>query len=228
MEEERQERLRTPKLKELAQRRLTMLQAEGRELHPIANQTRKLASRFWGSAWMKNLARCEAGGLCLAPGRTLLRHHCVLDIQLAQGQITALVSAQDLYEVHLRITPLADERLETLRTRCSGRIDSLVALLEGQTAPSVLELLCDPENGLMPEPADWHMSCTCPEWSEPCPHAAAAIYAAGLIIDENPGLLFTLRSITPESLLTLPNGTSDLFNPATLSETFGIEIDIAP
>ena len=72
-------RLSVRQLGELAAERLENLRADGAELHPVVNASRKLASNFWGSAWMKHLARCEAGGLCLAPGRSLLRHGCVLD-----------------------------------------------------------------------------------------------------------------------------------------------------
>ena len=66
-------RLKAADLQKLAQQRLARLQAEGEELHPVVNTTRKLAANFWGSAWMKQLAHCESGGMCLAPGRTLLR-----------------------------------------------------------------------------------------------------------------------------------------------------------
>ncbi len=221
-------RLSIKQLAALAAERLATLCADGAELHPIVNSTRKLAANFWGSAWMKHLARCEAGGLCLAPGRSLLRHGCVLDLNIGPGLITALVSADELYEVNLRIEPLADEQLECLRNACCGRIDSLVSLLEGKVDSAVLEILCAPDGGLLPEPADWHMSCSCPDWAEPCSHAAAAIYAAGVLIDADPMLLFRLRSIDPASLMTAPSipVIEPAFDADALSSAFGIELDI--
>lgn len=211
----------------LASQRLEELRAEGRELHPVVNSTRKLAANFWGAAWMRHLARCEAGGLCLAPGRTLLRHGCVLDLQIAPGLITALVSAEELYEVSLRIRPMEDEEVDALRSVCSGRIDSLVSLLEGKVNAAVLEHLCAEEGGLLPEPTDWRMSCSCPDWAEPCAHAAAAVYAAGCLIDAEPQLLFTLRSVAPAALMTAPTALPEAeFDASALSAAFGIDIDL--
>lgn len=222
-----QPRLKAADLKKLASERLAELQAEGLELHPVLNSSRKLAVHFWGSAWMKQLALCESGGMCLAPGRTLLRHGCVLDVRITRGCITALVSADEVYEVELHISPLEGEHLEALSLRCGNQINSLLALLEGKVDSDVLKQLCHPEEGLLPTPQDWRMSCTCPDWSDPCPHAAAAIYAAGCLIDADPKLLFTLRSIEPEALLTEPAQPVEL-DTDKLSSLFGIDIDLHP
>jgi uncharacterized Zn finger protein len=69
------------------------------------------------------------------------------------------------------------------------------------------------------------MRCTCPDWAEPCPHAAAAIYAAGCLIDTDPQLLFTLRRIEPASLLHHSDTTE--IDTNRLSSLFGIDIDNA-
>lgn len=219
-------RLKAAELKALAKQRAEELCAAGEQLQPVVCSTRKLASHFWGAAWMRHLALCEAGGLCLAPGRTLLRHGCVLDLRIAPGAIHALVSAEQLYEVHLTLRAPDDERREELAQLCSGRIGSLMALLEGQANDELLQLLCEPESGLLPAPHEWHMSCTCPDWTEPCPHAAAAIYAAGVLIDSDPSLLFTLRSVDPASLISLPSpaDTADL-PTSRLEDIFGLTID---
>lgn len=222
-----QPRLKVAELAKLAHERAAVLTAEGTELHPVTGKGRALAEHFWGRAWMKQLALCESGGLNLAPGRTLLRHGCVLDVAVEQGGIRALVSAEEIVEVHLRLRPLEDERREELAAACRGHIDSLVSLLEGKLDAAVLERLCDPETGLLPEPADWQMRCTCPDWSEPCPHAAAAIYAVGCLLDAEPALLFTLRGVAAEDLLAPPAeppAAAEL-DTAALSSLFGIEID---
>ena len=221
--------LRAADLARLASERAAQLRAEGGEISPVVCSTRKLAENFWGSAWMRHLALCEEGGLALAPGRTLLRHSCVLDLHIAPGSIRALISAQDLYEVQLSLSPLSEEQAEALRAACADNVGSLVALLEGKANTDLLHTLCNPETGLLPDPLDWKMSCSCPDWSTPCPHAAAAIYAAGVLIDRDPSPLFTLRALDP-SLLTAPPTTSaaDLspLDPASLEKTFGIDIEL--
>lgn len=225
MHEDFQPRLKASDLEERAAKRLAELQAEGIPLRPVVNKTRKLAKNFWGAAWMKQLAHCESGGMCLAPGRTLLRHSCVLHVDVEPCSISALISAEELYEVEVRLAPLDEERLEELAACCTGRIDSLLSLLNGKTDEAVLKQLCHPETGLLPTPEDWSMSCTCPDWAEPCPHAAAAIYAVGSLIDEDPALLFTLRGISPEHLIASPTPPVEL-NTAQLASMFGIDLDM--
>lgn len=219
--------MRTADFARLAAERAADLRARGMQLSPVTASTRKMAKNFWGSAWMRHLALCEADGLCLAPGRSLLRHGCVLDLHLAPGSVSALVSAQDLYEVQLSLAPLSPEKTEALRTAAAGNVSSLVALLEGRANDDLLHLLCDPLTGLLPAPADWKMSCTCPDWSEPCPHEAAAIYAAGVLIDNEPSLLFSLRSLDPASLLSSPSPPeSSPLDTDALARTFGIDIEM--
>jgi uncharacterized Zn finger protein len=221
-----QPRLRAADLERLADARREQLLAAGESLNPVVSRSRKLATRFWGSAWMRHLAVCESGGLCLAPGRTLLRHGCVLDIRVAPGLVSAKVSAEELYEIELRLAPPDEERVEALATLCAGKIDSLLSLLEGRVDEALLQQLCDPDNGLLPDARDWHISCSCPDWSDPCPHAAAAMYALGVLLDSQPELLFTLRSIDSASLLRKPESTSDAFDAASLSATFGIDLEL--
>ena len=222
-------RLKAADLERLAQQRLQELREQGENPQPVVGKGKKLATHFWGSAWMKHLALCESGGLNLAPGRTLLRHGCVLDVQVSRCAITATVSAERLYQVHLQLRELDDERMAALRAACAGQIDSAVSLLEGRVDEAVLARLCDPDTGLLPDPADWKMSCDCPDWSEPCPHAAAAIYAAGVLIDANPALLFTLRGADPQQLLQTPTPAPAVaadFDAAALSAAFGIDLDV--
>lgn len=209
-----------------ARRELIELKSAGEEVRPVVGTTRKLAAHFWGSAWMKHLALCESGGWSLSAGRTLLRHGCVLDLQLEAGLIRARVMEERLHDVEIALDPLDGERLEELRTICSGKIDSLVPLLEGTLDDALLATLCNAETGLLPEPGAWHMSCTCPDWSEPCPHAAAAIYAAGILIDAEPSLLFRLRQVSPEDLLQSPaeKAAESDFDLEQLARTFRIEL----
>lgn len=218
--------MKAAELEALARQQLDELKARGEELHPVVGTSRRLAAHFWGAAWMKHLALCESGGWSLAPGRTLLRHGCVLDLHLEAGSIRARVMEQRLHDVEITLDPLDSERLEELRATCSGRINSLVPLLEGTLDDALLATLCHPETGLLPDPSAWHMNCTCPEWSEPCPHTAAAIYAAGILIDADPALLFRLRQLEPEDLLQAPaeKAPEADFDLADLARTFRIEL----
>ncbi len=221
--------MRVKDLARLAEQRLASLREEGHEdLNPVKNGSRSLASQVWGAAWMRQLAYCEQEGMQLSTGRSLLRHGCVLDVKLSEGRVSALVSGEELYEVELHVELLDEERLARLRELCHGRLDSLVSLLEGKVDAAVMEALCDPEEGLLPLAEDWDFSCTCPDWASPCAHAAAAVYAAGCLIDTDASLLFALRGIEAQDLLEMPSqGLAEVdFDKEKLGATFGMDFDL--
>lgn len=98
-------------------------------------------------------------------------------------------------------------RLRT-RNRWSGsvrsapdHIGSWIDLLKGNLSPELLRILCDPESGLFPRPEEWRFSCSCPDWADLCKHAAAVLYAFGVMLDDQPELLFMLRGIDASILI---------------------------
>ena len=203
------------------------LTAEGIVLHPVVPSGKNMASRFWGKAWMKHLALSETYGLRLAPGRSLLRAGCVLDVTIKEGELRALVVADSLYEVSVLIRALDDEEKEALRERCSGRIGSWVNLLEGKLGDDLLNLLCDPDQGILPAVSDWKMSCPCDDYADPCCHSAAVLYAVGVLLDESPEMLFTLRGIDSMNLVPAVEnfGTTErALEGRDLSSLFGIDL----
>ncbi len=199
--------------------------SHGQILSPVMEKSRALARQPWGKAWMRQLGYSEQQGMTLAPGRSLLRHGCVLHLEMAPGCIRALVSADEIVELKLELDLPDEDLIASLRERCSAEIDSLVALLAGRIDASLMAQLCEPEAGLLPLPHEWQMSCSCPDWTEPCSHAAAAIYAAGCLIDTQPEQLFMLRGLSPIDFLSRPEAAESDFDAAALSDTFGIDLD---
>ena len=223
----------TSQLKEWAAEMLRLLDDGTRELRPVRASGRNLTRNFWGRQWMKHLALSETYGMRLAPGRTYLRCGCVLDLRIGKGSIEAIVAGESAYEVTIGIRPLDADEIEKLREACAGRLSSWIDLLKGETGPELLTILCDPESGILPNPEDWKMSCTCPDWADLCKHAAAALYAVGVLLDDTPELLFTLRGIRPENLLPTSSPESMIPDSETeknrlkgkdLSSLFGIDL----
>lgn len=223
--------LKRADLRKRAEEKAAELAAEGMELHPVTASGRNLAKKFWGKEWMKSLAACEVYGMRLAPGRTYLRYGCVLDVKAAPGRIDALVMGEHLYEVRVHAAPPDEEALARLRARCAGHIGSWIDLLKGNLSPELLEILCDPEGGLFPAPEEWRFSCSCPDWADLCKHASAVLYAFGVMLDEQPELLFTLRGmdasvLIPKAPEAVPGGEDALDKDAgSLSDMFGIRLD---
>ncbi len=211
-----------------------MLSSRGERLCPVAVQGRgrKMAFSFWGDRWCRHLESFSDYENRLPRGRSYLRHGAVLDLQIEKGQVTALVSGSDLYHVEIDIEPLKPRRWTAIRKTCSGRIGSLLELLEGQLSDEVMSVVTDPKKGLLPLSGEISFECDCPDWAAMCKHIAAVLFGIGVRLDDEPELLFKLRGVDPDELiagdLALPGAASEedaSLADADLSDIFGIELE---
>ncbi len=217
-----------------AQRTARKLRKDGRALAPIAIAGRKIATTFWGTAWCENLERYSDFENRLPRGRTYVRNGSVIDLQVAPGKVTALVSGADIYEVAVSVTPVAASRWRTVCARCAGAIDSIVELLQGRFSKGVMEHLCRQETGLFPTPKEIAFTCSCPDWASMCKHVAAVLYGIGARLDEHPELLFRLRQVDENELLAraekgLPvsprkPASGRVLEDAALRDVFGVDL----
>jgi uncharacterized Zn finger protein len=217
-----------------AERELAKLRKKGRPISPVAIEGRKIATTFWGKAWCDNLERYSDYANRLPRGRTYVRNGSVVDLQVAPGRVTALVSGSAMYEVQVTVGTVAPARWAAICHDCSGAIDSLVELLQGRFSKAVMTRLCEEKTGLFPSPTDIRFTCSCPDWASMCKHVAAVLYGIGARLDHRPELLFTLRSVDQQELIAnagaglskkgeRPAGARVLASD-DLSAVFGIEI----
>src|SRR5437764_390132 len=126
---------------------------------PVLIEGRTIAQTFWGKAWCENLEAYSDYANRLPRGRTYVRNGSVVDLQIAAGKITAIVSGSSLYEIEIAIRPLERARWKSVIAECSGKIDSLVELLQGRLSRGVMEVLAKPGAGLFPKPAEITLRC---------------------------------------------------------------------
>jgi uncharacterized Zn finger protein len=204
---------------------------KGLKLSPVRIQGRDIARTFWGKAWCTHLESFSDFANRLPRGRTYLRNGSVIDLQIAPGRITAKVMGSSLYEITVSIAPLGESRWKEIKAECSGKIDSLVELLQGRLSNAVLRIITDRDKGLFPTPSEIKKSCSCPDWADLCKHLAAVLYGVGSRLDQEPELLFLLRGADHLELVGSA-AESDLLAPADrgsladsdLAEVFGIDI----
>ncbi len=84
-------------------------------------------------AWCENLERYSDFANRLPRGRTYVRNGSVVDLQITPGAIQALVSGSELYEVALKVAPVAEGALEIHLQGLRGR-----DRFAGRTAPGAL------------------------------------------------------------------------------------------
>lgn len=225
----------------LATRRLAQLRKKGRAVAPVVIEGRKIATTFWGTSWCDNLERYSDFANRLPRGRSYIRNGSVVDLQIAPGVVTALVSGSDVYEVCVAVGALPTSRWRAVCRDVSGAIDSVIELLQGRLSDRVMTRLCADGTGLFPSPREIEFECSCPDGAYMCKHVAAVLYGVGARLDGQPGLLFTLRQVQETDLVggagvraaaSLVSGRGGapgsrrIADESSLSDVFGIDVAI--
>jgi uncharacterized Zn finger protein len=217
-----------------AEREMAKLKKKGHPVSPVVIDGRAIARTFWGKAWCDNLERYSDFENRLPRGRTYVRNGSVVNLQIAPGEVKALVSGSEIYTVAVNVSAVPKARWASLCADCAGAIDSLVELLQGRFSRGVMERICRQKTGLFPAPAEIKFACSCPDWASMCKHVAAALYGIGARLDEQPELLFKLRKVNEQDLIAKAGRGLPLSKkgPAKdrvlaadgLSELFGLEM----
>jgi uncharacterized Zn finger protein len=184
-----------------AQSKLKKLKKKGESITPVTIEGRTIATSFWGKSWCSNLERYSDYANRLPRGRTYVRNGSVVDLQIAKGEVVAMVAGSELYKIKIAIKPVKAPHWKSICRDCAGTIDSLVELLQGRLAKGVMDRVCREGDGLFPSPKEIELSCSCPDWADMCKHVAAALYGVGARLDERPHLLFVLRGVDENELL---------------------------
>ena len=217
-----------------AAREMEKLKKKGRSVSPVVVEGRAIAKTFWGKAWCDNLEHYSDFANRLPRGRTYVRNGSVMDLQIARGEVQALVSGSQIYKVAVKVTPVSKARWVSICKDCAGAIDSLVELLQGRFSKGVMERICRQRTGLFPSPAEIELSCSCPDWASMCKHVAAVLYGIGARLDQQPELLFKLHAVNEKDLIANASkgvplakktpGSEKILGNEKLSEIFGLEM----
>jgi len=137
------------------------------------------------------------------------------------GRISAQVSGSRSkpYDVVVRVRPFTDQEWGAALGMIGASAAHLAALLDGDMLPGLVEDLEARGVQLLPAAGEVVPACSCPDWANPCKHAAAVCYLMASRLDADPFELLALRGRTREDVLAalrqLRSGTgSDPFAPA--------------
>lgn len=222
-------------LRQRAAREAKRLAKAGRKTSAVVIDGRTIARTFWGKAWCENLESCRDYEYRLPRGRSYVRNGAVLDLDIGAGRIVAVVAGTSLYDVEIKIKPVAAAQWSRIKSQCAGRIGSLIELLEGRLSEHVMRIITRAEEGLFPKPGEIGMSCSCPDWAAMCKHVAAVMYGVGARLDEQPQLLFTLRKVDYNELIAQAadlevsrRSSRKTLASEDLGSVFGIELAQVP
>ena len=205
------------------------------DVQPVLIDGRTIARSFWGKGWCSHLESFSDYANRLPRGRTYARNGSVRHLHIGEGRVEAIVSGTRAtpYRIAITIHPLDARQWAAIRDRCTGQINTVLELLQGQISSAVMAAVSSRNDGLFPKPGQIQLSCSCPDWAVMCKHVAATLYGVGNRLDDRPELLFTLRGVDPLELITAevtlgaPEGAAaeDALGEGQLSDIFGIELD---
>lgn len=216
-----------------AKQKVAALNKNGQSCQPVTIEGRAIAKSFWGKAWCDNLESYSDFANRLPRGRTYVRNSSVIDLRIESGRVLALVSGSDVYSVEIGVQPLAATKWGAIIKECSGKVASLIELLQGRLSKAVMETVTCRGEGLFPLPRQISMRCSCPDAASMCKHVAAVLYGVGARLDNEPELLFRLRHVDPQDLTRqlgnmpamAPSDTQGALDGTDLSALFGIDLD---
>jgi len=199
-----------------AQKKIAKLVKSGAELDPVEIEGRTIARTFWGKGWCKHLESFSDYSNRLPRGRSYVSNGLVCHLAIEECHISAIVSGNRLYNVEIKITKLPAAKWAKLKKQCAGRIGTLLELLQGKLSNQLMAEVTDQQNGIFPLPGEIAFDCSCPDWADMCKHVAATLYGVGRRLDEKPELLFLLRGVDQDELIT--EGTKEAVNAEIAGE----------
>lgn len=220
-----------------AQREVAKLRKKGRDIQPVEIEGRTIARSFWGKGWCAHLESFGDYSNRLPRGRTYVRNGSVCHLGLTRGKVEAIVSGSKLYHVRVEITPLGKNKWTALKRQCTGKIGSLIELLQGTLSDEIMRSVTDRSKGLFPLPGEITYTCDCPDWAGMCKHISAVMYGIGARLDTQPELLFLLRGVDHQELIAADAATEAMVGHGSsrtrrrslsnreLENVFGVELD---
>lgn len=190
--------------KNKAKKKIEQLRKKNKDIAPVVIEGRSIAKNWWGKAWNKNLSVYADFSNRLSRGRSYVTHGCVLDLQISNGTINAMVmgSGKNIYNCHIKIDHLKKSKWDAIKALVAGKIGSITELLAGKFPKELESAISAKDDGLFPAPGEFHPTCDCPDGARFCKHLAAVIFGVGNRLDSAPELLFTLRGIDSKELIS--------------------------
>jgi uncharacterized Zn finger protein len=196
--------------------------AEGPVGEGIRARTKRgsIGTRWWSRRFI-DLVESFADPGRLQRGRAYARKGVVFDLKVQPYEVTAKVrgSAPEPYEVALTIDAVSADDWRAVERELASRAVFRARLLAGEMPPEIEWVFAEMGLALFPGSAsDLHLMCDCPDWGDPCKHAAAVLYLLAEAFDDDPFLILLWNGRGREQLLAaLRRGT------ATEPDPFDVE-----
>jgi len=173
---------------------------------PLSNtrSRSRFGSTWWGRAWVDALEqRARLDPNRLPRGRSYARSGAVGELVIAAGEARALVQGSRAapYSVRLRVREFTQAEWNRALAAVAAKSAHAAALLDGELDPAVVEEMAGAGLDLLPAAGELGPTCSCPDWANPCKHAAAVCYLVADSMDADPFTILHLRGRSRDQVL---------------------------
>lgn len=169
-----------------------------------ARSKRGAIAQTWWSERFIGVLESFGMGSRLSRGRNYARRGQVLALTIAPGTVYASVqgSRRQPYEVRIGFPAFGKADWMKLGEALAADAWYAAQLLAGEMPTDIEDLFASIGLSLFPDSArDLSMDCSCPDWSVPCKHIAAAFYLLAEEFDQDPFRILAWRGRGREPLL---------------------------
>ena len=182
----------------------SMPQGDRRPAAAPRRRRRGFGLTWWGEAWVTALEeRARLDPNRLPRGRSYARGGTVGELAISPGEVRAAVQGRRVrpYQVRVRVRVLDAGEWDRVLDAIAAQIGHAAALLDGELLPEVADDVRGAGTDLLPGPGELQPRCSCPDWADPCKHAAAVCYLVAGALDADPFSLLLLRGRRRDEVL---------------------------
>ena len=165
----------------------------------------EFAQSWWAQRWIRLLERFGWSAR-LNRGRSYARHGNVIDIDVQPGLVRAKVqgSRKQPYRVEIGLKPISRGDWNKVIGLLRRKAIYAARLLSGEMPRDIEDIFSQAGVSLFPKSGEeLIMSCTCPDWANPCKHVAAVYLLLGEQFDADPFLIFRLRGKDKRQIISM-------------------------
>ena len=168
------------------------------------------ARKWWGRRWIQVLEGFHIGAR-LSRGRSYARRGQVMNLEIGFGSIQAEVQGtrSTPYRISITLQAFDSADWDRIVQRLSEEPGLVAQLLRNEMPEELESLFNTMKLPLFPgHHGDLKTGCSCPDWSNPCKHIAAAYYLLAEALDDHPFLLLRLRGMEMDDFMNRLRGTA--------------------
>jgi uncharacterized Zn finger protein len=171
----------------------------------------KFSRTWWGQKFIAVMEKLGDPGR-LSRGRSYARGNKVKSFQIKDGMVIATVRGsvnpyfgvykEPLYNITLEFQPISAAKWSAAIALMASKASIISRLLLKEIPDNIEDTFSQLNLNFLPSThQDFHATCSCPDWGDPCKHMAGVDYLLAAELDHDPFLLFELRGLSRDDLL---------------------------